>query len=90
MTPGRRIATPVTEPMVISTRLGGMVSDIAPEAEVDAAGPHADRVRRRHAGLGVLHEGNRHGTVPARQASLPTDCSSSPQASLPKRPFHSL
>jgi hypothetical protein len=30
------IDTPVTEPMVISTRLGGMVSDIAPDAESSA------------------------------------------------------
>ena len=44
------IDTPVTEPMVISTRLGGMVSDIAPEAASSATSSPGLRAARRISG----------------------------------------
>ena len=64
--------TPVTEPTVISTMLGGIVSDIAPEAESrPIKSPslvprllHFRKERRRHRGhVGGLGAGNARDEV---------------------------
>ena len=57
------IETPVTEPMVISTRLGGMVSDIAPEAASSATNSPGFAPRR-------FISGNSTGATAAMSAAL--------------------
>ena len=57
------IDTPVTEPMVISTRLGGMVSDIAPEAASSATSSPGLEPRRRISG-------NSTGAIAAMSAAF--------------------
>jgi hypothetical protein len=57
------IDTPVTEPMVISTRLGGMVSDIAPDDERSATSSPGLAPRR-------FISGNSTGATAAMSAAL--------------------
>ena len=57
------IDTPVTEPMVISTRLGGMVSDIAPEALSIATSSFSSSPR-------FFISGNSAGAMAAMSAAL--------------------
>ena len=57
------IDTPVTDPIVISTRLGGMVSDIAPEEESSATSSPGRAPRR-------FISGNSTGATAAMSAAL--------------------
>ncbi len=57
------IEMPVTEPMVISTRLGGIVSDIAPEAASSATSSPGAAPRR-------FISGNSTGATAAMSAAL--------------------
>ena len=57
------IDTPVTEPMVISTRLGGMVSDMAPEEESSATSSPGTAPRR-------FISGNSTGATAAMSAAF--------------------
>src|SRR2546430_16468785 len=57
------IDTPVTEPIVISTRLGGIVSDIAPDDDSSATSSPGLAPRR-------LISGNSTGATAAMSAAL--------------------
>ncbi len=57
------IETPVTEPIVISTRLGGMVSDIAPDADSSATSSPGFAPR-------FFISGNRTGATAAMSAAF--------------------
>ena len=57
------IETPVTEPMVINTRLGGMVSDIAPDAASSATSSPGAAPRR-------FISGNSAGATAAMSAAF--------------------
>ena len=71
------IETPVTEPMVMRTRLGGMVSLIAPEAESRATSSPGRAPRR-------FISGNSTGAIAAMSATLVMN--GSPGGGSPFRP----